>query len=42
VSLIENEDLVPITGWRKDRSLTQISSVINTVVTSGINFNYIE
>jgi hypothetical protein len=32
MGLIENEDLVSISGWSKDRSLTQISGIVNTVV----------
>jgi hypothetical protein len=32
MGLIENEDLVAISGWSKDCSLAQISSIVNTVV----------
>jgi hypothetical protein len=39
VSLIEDEDLVAISSWRKDGSLSQIPGVINAVVGCGINFN---
>jgi hypothetical protein len=41
MSLIEDEDLVAISGWRKDCSLSQISCVINTVVACRVNFNYV-
>ena len=39
MSLIEDENLVAISSWSKDGSLSQIPGVINTVVTSGIDFN---
>lgn len=42
VSLIEDEDLVTVTGRSKDSALTQITGVINTVVAGGVNFDDVE
>ena len=39
MSLVEDEDLVAIPGWRKDGSLSQVSGVVDTVVRSRIDFN---
>jgi hypothetical protein len=41
MGLVENEDLVSVSGWSKDGSLAQISGIVNPVVARGINFNYI-
>jgi hypothetical protein len=42
VSLIEDEDLVTVTGRSKHGTLTQITGVINTVVAGGVNFDDVE
>jgi hypothetical protein len=42
VSLIEDEDLVTVTGRSKDSALTQITGVIDTVVAGGVNFDDVE
>jgi hypothetical protein len=42
VSLVENENLVAITSRRISSSLTEFAGVVNTIVRSGINLNYVK
>jgi hypothetical protein len=42
MGLIEDEDLVAVSSWSKDCSLSQISGIVNTVMRCGINFNYVK
>jgi hypothetical protein len=42
VGLVEDEDLVAVTGRSKQGTLTQVTGIINTVVRSSVDLNYIE
>ena len=42
VSLIQDKNLVAITGWCKNRSLAQFTSIIDTVVARGIDLDHVE
>ena len=42
VCFIENKDFVAITSWSKHSAFAEISGVINTIMTSGVNLDDIE
>ena len=42
MSLIEDENLVAIASWRKDSSLPEVTSIVDTVVARGIDFDDIQ
>jgi hypothetical protein len=42
VSLIEDKDFEAVAGWGKECSFTKVTGIINTVVRSSVNFNYIQ
>ena len=41
MGLIEDEDLVAVASRRKDCSLPEVTSIINTVVAGSVNLNNI-
>jgi hypothetical protein len=41
VGFIEDEDFVAVSDRGKDGTLTQVSGIVNAVVTCSVNLNYV-
>jgi hypothetical protein len=42
VCFVQNEDLVSVSGWGKNSPLSQVTGIVNTVVTCRVNLDDIE
>jgi hypothetical protein len=42
VGFVQDENLVSVSGWGKNSPLSQITSIVDTVVTCRVNLDYIE
>lgn len=42
VSFVQNKDLVAVSGWRVNGSLSKLSGIVNSIVRRSIDLNHIE
>jgi hypothetical protein len=42
VRLIQNKDFEPVAGWREDCSFAQVAGIVDAVVRSRVDFDYVK